>query len=428
MTLRAEYKVPGIAIRDHEVQAPLNWSDPDAGPTVTVFARELTDLANVGDDLPLLLFLQGGPGGEGPRPMPGGWWTTALKTHRVVLIDQRGTGRSSRIDGHTLSRYSDARSAANYLSHFRADAIVADAELIRQRIYGGAKWSTLGQSYGGFITLAYLSKAPEALTSCYVTGGIPGLVANADEVYRRTYPRMVNRNEAFRSRYPGDVAILTRIADLLAEREVLLPDGDRLTTRRLQTLGMPFGMSTGFEGLHWLLEQAFTDDGAELTDAFLTNVMQRTGYSDNPLYAVLQEVIYAQGSGVVGWAAERERANWPEFDPARRPLGLSGEMMYPWMFDEIRSLRPFRDAAHELAKLSDWPALYDEDRLAANDVPLAAVHYVEDPYVDLELATQTLGTVGNSRSWVTNEFLHDGLRVSAEQILPRLMQMALDPA
>ncbi len=60
---------------------------------------------------PLLVFLQGGPGGKGPRPTgPDGWVGTALATHRVVLLDQRGTGRSSAVRGAALAARGPGRS------------------------------------------------------------------------------------------------------------------------------------------------------------------------------------------------------------------------------------------------------------------------------------------------------------------------------
>lgn len=438
------YAVPGVAISEHRLTVPVDWSAPDAYPPIEIFAREIVDPARAGDDLPLLLFLQGGPGGQGPRPLATGWWTTALATHRVVLVDQRGTGRSSRVDGRRIAGFDDAAAAAAYLACFRADAIVADVEHLRHMVYGGQKWATLGQSYGGFLTLAYLSRHPEALTACYVTGGLPGITADAEEVYRRTYPRQVARNAEFARRYPDDVALLGRMADRLAERtaqsRIVLPNGDPFTVERLQLLGMPFGMSTGADALHWLLDTAHDDakhhdtahhdtahdDGAafEPTDAFGAAVARQTGFDDNPLYAVLQEAIYHQGTRAPGWAAQAEQERRPAFGATERPLLLTGEAVYPWMFAQIRALRPFQGAAEELAARTEWPQLYDPARLAANEVPVAALQYFDDPYVDLDLALGTARAIGNTQVWVTNEYLHDGLRVAGKVILPRLMGLA----
>ena len=50
----------------------------------------------------------------------------------------------------------------------RADSIVRDAEVLRDQVAGGRTWETLGQSYGGFVTMTYLSLAPEGLDACYV--------------------------------------------------------------------------------------------------------------------------------------------------------------------------------------------------------------------------------------------------------------------
>ncbi|MGY1834916.1 alpha/beta fold hydrolase [Blastococcus sp. SYSU DS0510] len=413
-----EYALPGALVRDRSVSVPLHWGDPDAGGTLDVFVRELVHPDRRGDDLPLLLFLQGGPGGKSPRPTRGGWIERALRDFRVVLLDQRGTGRSSRVTGAALSRFPDAASAARHLLAHRADSIVADAEHVRATLYDGRPWTTLGQSYGGFLTLTYLSRAPEGLTRCLVTGGLPGLHADARDVYRRTYPRVAARTRQFYERFPGDVARVAAVADRLAAGPATLPDGDRLTLRRLQTTGHVLGMRDGATELHWLFEEALGADG-ELTDTFLDQVSRRTSSWDDPLYAALHESIYAQGAGPVGWAAEDERG--PEFDGDRRPLPFTGEMVYPWMFDEIASLRPFGPAAHALAELEEFPALYDPARLAANEVPVDAAVYFDDMYVDAGLSLQTAGEVGNVRTWVTNEHEHDGLRVG--DVLDRLLTL-----
>ncbi|MFK0290679.1 alpha/beta fold hydrolase [Streptomyces sp. NPDC090442] len=415
---------PAYATTDHVFTVPLDHAAPD-GATLRVFARECVDPARAGEELPWLLFLQGGPGGKSPRPTgtSPGWLAHALKTHRVLLLDQRGTGRSTPLTARAAARFRDPAQLAAHLGHFRADSIVADAELIRRALSPDRPWETLGQSYGGFLTLTYLSRAPEGLRACYVAGGLPGLAATADEVYARTFPRVHDRVHAFYARYPDDAGRLRRIADLLAARDVPLPDGDRLTVRRLRTLGLVLGMGDGFERLHWLLDEALDDDG-ELTDTFRYQAMALTGFTDNPLYGVLQEAAYGQGAGPTAWAADRAHAALPAFAEDADPLLLTGEMIYPWMFRDVRGLRPFAEAAELLARRADWPPLYDPARLAANTVPVAAVVYHDDMYVDAGLSLDTARTLGAARVWVTNEWEHDGLAASGDRVLARLMDLA----
>ncbi|TCC65831.1 alpha/beta fold hydrolase [Kribbella pittospori] len=414
------YTIPGMHIREHTVSVPLDWSTPDGPDRIEVFAREVVDPVRKDDDLPYLVYLQGGPGGKAPRPVePSGWIGTALKTYRVILLDQRGTGRSTPISARRMESFESAEAGADYLACFRADSIIADAEHLRTTVFGGVKWSTLGQSYGGFLTLSYLSKAPEALTACYVTGGLASIDPDAAEVYRRTYPRVEAKNREFYRRYPHNVDRVAAIADRLAADDVRLPDGDRLTVRRFQTLGIGFGMKPGYERMHWLLDEAFDADA--LSDTFLSQVMVESSYDGGPLFAALQESIYGSGEGATAWAAEAERARRPEFAEDARPLLFTGEMMYPWMFEEIRGLRPFRGAVEVLAARPRWSELYDLDRLAANDVPVAAAVYFDDMYVDSGLQLDTARRVGNVQAWVTNEYEHDGL--GEERVFNRLTEL-----
>ncbi|MEV6301357.1 alpha/beta fold hydrolase [Actinoplanes sp. NPDC051861] len=411
---------PGLRFADHTVTVPLDHRRPD-GPTIEVFAREVVAADRAGDDLPWLLFLQGGPGGKSPRPLRSeSWIGYAVRTHRVLLLDQRGTGRSTPITARTV-RGMPAGQLAGYLKLFRADSIVADAEVLRSRLAGGDRWDTLGQSYGGFVTLTYLSLAPRGLRNCFITGGLPGLTATADDVYARTYPRVAAKNAAFYRAFPGDAAIVRGIADHLSAEDVRLPDGDRLTARRLRLLGNGFGMSTGYAQTHWLLDEAW--HGAELSDTFRHEVMRLTAFTDMPLFA-LQEYTYGQGHRPTAWAAARAIGRHPGFAEDADPLLFTGEMMYPWMFSEIAALRPFAGAADILAATDDWPVLFDLDRLAANEVPVSAVVYADDMYVDAGLSMETAAAVGNVRVWLTNEYEHDGLRVGGPAVLDRLMGMA----
>jgi hypothetical protein len=67
--------------------------------------------------------------------------------------------------------------------------------------------------------------------------------------------------------------------------------------------------------------------------------------------------------------------------------------------------------------------LYDRDVLADNDVPVAAVVYRDDMYVEHTYSVETAARVGNLRCWVTSELGHDGLR-SDSTVLDKLLDMA----
>lgn len=411
--------LPGVRLTDHWLDVPLDHAEPD-GERITVYAREVTEPG--GEDRPWLLFLQGGPGGRSPRPKgPDAWLRRALRDYRVLLLDQRGTGRSTPVTPRLLTTRGDAAAQADFLAQFRADSIVRDAELLRHSLSPDKPWTALGQSYGGFCTLTYLSYAPEGLRACAITGGLAGLDASAEDVYRRTYPRIVAKNERFYARYPGDEEVARRVVDLVVGTDVRLPTGERLTTERVQSLGHGFGGSTGFETVHYLLEDALDGDG--LSPTFLAGVVEETSFTAQPLYAVLHEACYAQGEAT-RWAAQRVRADFQQFDAgtAGRVL-FTGEMVYPWMLVQEPSMRPYVEVADRLAERSSWPALYAPERLADNEIPVVAAVYHDDAYVDAGYSVDTARRVGNVRTWVTNEYEHDGLRVDGERVIGRLLDM-----
>ena len=416
----------GTVLTDHVFGVPLDH-DRHGGEQIEVFAREVVAADRDASGLPWLLFLQGGPGFGGPR-LSGrsSWLDRALTDFRVLLLDQRGTGRSTPVTRHTLAGFGSAGEQATYLSFFRADAIVRDAELIRRQLTGGEPWSVLGQSFGGFCTVTYLSHAPEGIREAFITGGLPGLQAAADDVYRVAYPRVRARAEAHYARYPADVDQARTVARALASTDVRLPDGARLTVEAFQSLGRVLGQSTGSDELHYLLEDAFA--GGQLSDAFLHAVHGHLSFAPAPLYALLHEACYAQGAAT-RWAAQRIRDEFAEFDPEAalggdQPLLFTGEMIYPWMFGLDPVLRPLRAAADVLAAREDWPPLYDAARLAANDVPVAAAVYFNDMYVPRELSLPTAAAIGALNAWVTSEYEHDGLRVSDGAVLGRLIELA----
>ena len=464
MALISSYYVPGLYVEDRSIDVPLDWRGlepallavgstmrrgaaegpiPGAPESIKLFYRTVCAPDRINDDLPLLVFLQGGPGGEGPRPLSptsDGWIEEAVKHFRVVLPDQRGTGRSSHINGDTITELGlraglagadPARAQADFLKRHLASSIVRDFEYLRLTAFEGKPWVTLGQSYGGFLTLTYLSLFPEGVAASFTCGGIPHVPASAREVYEHTFPRMMAKTNQYYQRYPGDVERVAALADAIAEREPKLADGSPMTVERLQLMGSDFGMKPSFERMHWVVDHAFTDaDGVpgeapHISDGLLWRVLERTNTRTNPLYWTLQEFIYADGDTMpIRWAAAAEKASRPEFDVAARPLMFTGEAMFPWMFEQMPELKPFAPAMDLLMEDTSWDRIYDPQCLAANTVPLQAAVYFDDMYVDSGMQLDTLSRVGNSHAWVTNEFEHDGAHGSV--VFKHLFEEALN--
>ena len=110
-----------------------------------------------------MVFFQGGPGYESPRPITdSGWIKKASEEYKVLLLDQRGTGLSNPVSGDLFKAKNDS-DLAHYLTFFRADNIVRDAREIRKNLIHDKKWSVLGQSFGGFCAINYLSFYPNSL-------------------------------------------------------------------------------------------------------------------------------------------------------------------------------------------------------------------------------------------------------------------------
>lgn len=56
-------------------------------------------------------------------------------------------------------------------------------------------------------------------------------------------------------------------------------------------------------------------------------------------------------------------------------------------------------------------------------VPVAAAVYYEDLYVNFGISVATASQIAGIRPWVTNEYLHSGLREDGARILDQLLGM-----
>ncbi|MCH1918746.1 alpha/beta hydrolase [Shewanella sp. A3A] len=414
--------IEGAVTLKHTFALPLDYQHPQT--TITVFAREMRGLQAGAEHLPFLVYFQGGPGFGAQRPISNsGWLKRALQQYRVLLLDQRGTGLSSPISYASLDHLDSAAQAA-YLSHFRADNIVRDAEAIRAQLSPNTPWTVLGQSFGGFCILRYLTDAPAGLKAALITGGIPSINRSADEVYQATFKRVLQKNTDFFHRFSDARALTDNLVNYLRQHDVTLPNGDKLTVEMLQLLGISLGMEQGAESVYYLLEQALIDTatGQTLNPLFLAQFNQMLSYHTNPIYAILHESIYCQQQAS-NWAAHRVRAGLPEFASDAESVLFTGEMVFPWMFDQISWLKPLKAAAEKLAAKADWPMLYDLNTLQQNTVPVAAVVYSNDMYVERQFSEETAAQIPNLRTWVTSEYEHNGIRMDGERILDKLLAL-----
>jgi pimeloyl-ACP methyl ester carboxylesterase len=418
------YRIPGLELIDHTFEVPLDHRDP-GGRKIEVFVREVCDLDQKSKEKPFLIFLQGGPGFRAPLPIrKEGWLKRALTEFRVLMYDTRGNGLSSPVDYQTLALEGDAQAQADYLTHFRQDNIVRDAELIRAEMSPDTPWSTIGQSYGGWCTMTYLSLHPEGLKECFVFGGVPGLARTAREIYEGTFPFVEERNRQYFEKFPMDKARLIKLAKHLEENDVRFPNGDRITPRMVQTLGMKFGFAHTAEEVHFLLEEAFVKAGDQemVGQAFKVGLQSTIRFDTNPIFAILHEAIYAQGAAS-GWACDAvQKEQYAHFDNFE-DFQFYGEMIFPWMFDEISELKGMKEAAEILAAKEDWPPLYDPEVLSRNTVPVACAVYANDMFVNAKFSRETVESVPNMVAWYTSEFEHCGLRLGGERIFSRLIDL-----
>ncbi|MDW1812917.1 alpha/beta fold hydrolase, partial [Vibrio sp. Vb2362] len=307
--------------------------------------------------------------------------------------------------------------------------IVRDAEYIREQ-FGVEKWAILGQSFGGFCSLTYLSLFPDSLLQSYITGGVPSVSRHADDVYEATFKRTMEKNQAFFQQFPNAQQLCQNIANHLLENEEYLPNGQRFTVEQFQQIGINFGVSDTFLPTYYWLESALIEVNGkpQLRYEFLNDMLAQQNFQTNPIYAILHESIYCQ-SFASNWSAHRVRQTRSEFNyESGKPFYFTGEMVFPWMFDQYVNLKPLKDTAEILAAKEDWAALYDQTQLAQNKVPVSCAVYADDMFVEMDISRETLALIPNSKAWITNEYEHNGLRADGERILDRLIAMGKQTA
>ncbi len=447
------FNVPGkLTQTELWFEVPLDYANPAAG-TIKLFGRLATRresplAAPVAPPAPkpYIVYLQGGPG-FGCSPPNAAPMTEYLleRGYQVLYLDHRGVGLSTPVSLAVLQKVAaDAEGQANYLRLMRQDNTVRDLEAVRQCLHEGltgekAKWSIIGQSYGGFVSLSYLSMHPEGLREAYLTGGLAPVGRPIDEIYTTTFARTAARNKAYYTKFPEDVERVKKIAAYIESKSgVALPGGGTLTVPRLMTIGIAFGTHDGFDVVHnaLLALDASLESFGFFTRSSLATIEKWSGFDDNIIYAILHEAIYCDGPGSVSnWSAQRVGESLESFFWLRpgakaaqstAPLFFSGEMIFRDHFETYPELAGLRETAEKLATAGDWPALYNQEQLRNNEVPVYAVSYVDDMFVDFGYATATAHLVKGTKVFATSALYHNGIRAGAEEVFKQLFQLRDD--
>lgn len=130
-----------------------------AAPDAKIYCK------SIGNGPPLLL-LHGGPGADHTDFLP--FVLPLAESRRLILIDQRGSGRSERLadpSGYTL------------------DGMIEDIEAVREA-FGLRAWSVLGHSFGGILAQAYAIRHPNKVRRL-ILAGTAGSASTINADFRR---------------------------------------------------------------------------------------------------------------------------------------------------------------------------------------------------------------------------------------------------
>jgi proline iminopeptidase len=121
-----------------------------------------------------VIVVNGGPGLSHIYMMQNDVWPRLAKTRRIVLYDQRGTGKSTRLTSGASQEI---------------DAQIADLESIRTK-FDFPKFDLVGDSYGGFLAMAYAAAHPEHVDKLILSDSAAPAMKNIVRVLPQVFPDM----------------------------------------------------------------------------------------------------------------------------------------------------------------------------------------------------------------------------------------------
>jgi pimeloyl-ACP methyl ester carboxylesterase len=233
-----------VAAEEGTVFVPERRSDPDSR---TIPIRFVRFASRAETPAAPILYLAGGPGGSGTRAARGRRWDLFERLRDVadvVVVDQRGTGRSDAMpycadrtpwpEDEVLTRAAYVRvhreAAARCLRFWRTETdadlrgyttaeSAADLDAVR-RALGAERVSLLGISYGTHLALATLKRYPERIDRLVLASpeGLDQTVklpARTDAYFARLQAAL-DADSAAAARYPDVRGLVADVLDQMA--------------------------------------------------------------------------------------------------------------------------------------------------------------------------------------------------------------------
>ena len=258
-------RVGSVEARCGTLTMPEDPESPD-GPVVGLFVAVIPAPTPV-DPAQALTVLAGGPGGAATEFYAGfrQAFAEAARQVDIVLVDQRGTGRSARMDCPLPEEPADTLSAevARALSReclailphdprfFTTSVAVQDLDAVRAAL-GYERLHVYGASYGTRVAQHYARRFPERTASLILDGVVPADVSlapaiplNAQATLDAVFARCAANAECAErfGDLAGDFAGLrARLAAEPAEFTMPHPRTGEPTTARLSEVEVAFGV------------------------------------------------------------------------------------------------------------------------------------------------------------------------------------------
>ena len=427
-----ECRLPKLAVaaRCGELAVPENRDRPD-GRKIDIFVAVLpANTASPRSD-PLVI-LAGGPGQAASQLAPLAARLYDVRRMRdIVLIDQRGTGRSSPLKCEAFKPNEDIEASFDMdsvpkarecvrelaasgvdLRQYTTDAWVADIDTVRAAL-GYPRLNLWGGSYGTRVALAYVRRHPDRVRSIVLDGIVPPEMVVPRDVWPSRERALEDvlaacaASQACRDRHPDLRVTLSQLErDLGAQgRRIEFQDP---RTGRAQTATVTFDVVLG--GIH-------ATTYAPERSALLPEIIARAAAGDfGPLLAATQSSVGDLGEQIN--AALHYSVICSEDAPRVTP----GERR------DLERLRSRALATNMLDVCAIWPRgtpAPDTTTPVKSDVPALLLSGGLDPVTPPSAAAAVAATLPNSRHVVARGYGHI---VSAQACVPRLISEFVEAA